>query len=75
MKDALEESERKMQEVEIIVTICILDRSCSLFYIFKKNQFDLSQVKNARKRQVEEEREEEARKIQRKERYVLLVCK
>ena len=33
-----------------------------------KIQFKSLQVKNARKRQVEEEREEEARKIQRKER-------
>ena len=60
LKDALEESERKMQEVKFIAFADYHNR----------NPFPYSiQVKNARKRQVEEEREEEeARKIQRKER-------
>ena len=51
--------------------------NCSFFKIISKGKSisSVSQVKNARKRQVEEEREEEARKIQRKERCVFLVCK
>lgn len=49
---------------------CIPDTILNFFpFISRKILISsVSQVKNARKRQVEEEREEEARKIQRKER-------